>query len=361
MSEGLDARVRQRSPVWLDAQLQCAPGEVLALTGPSGSGKTSLLRAVAGLSRPDGVITCGGERWRDSDAGIFVPARRRRVGFVFQDYALFPHLSAIANVAIAIDGGTRGERAQRAGELLERVNLAGLEDRRPAELSGGQKQRVAVARALARDPHVLLLDEPFSAVDRATRERLYLELATLRRELRMPVVLVTHDLDEAAMLSDRMTLLHRGRTIQTGTAEELRTRPITSEVAALVGLRNVFTARVVAHRDGATWIEWSGMTLQARPQPAFPAGTSVRIAVPPAFVVIHRRDRPSRGEHENPLAGMVKDTLTLGESTTVRFATAGGELIHFGIPTHVARRNQVAAGEAASVSFLAEGIHLMPS
>ncbi len=361
MFEGLEALIRQRTPVSLEAELRCMPGEVLALTGPSGSGKTSLLRAVAGLSRTDGMITCGGERWRDSDAGIFLPVRRRRVGFVFQDYALFPHLSAIANVAIAIDGGTRGERVRRAGELLERMNLAGLEDRRPAQLSGGQKQRVAVARALARDPHVLLLDEPFSAVDRATRERLYVELATLRRELRMPVVLVTHDLDEAAMLSDRMTLLHRGRTIQTGTAEELRTRPITSEVAGLVGLRNVYAARVAAHRDGATWVEWNGVTLQARPQAAFPAGASVRIAVPPAFVVMHRRDRPSRGEHENPLAGVVKDALALGENTAVRFSTPGGEVIRFSIPTHVARRNQVAAGAAASVSFLADGIHLMPS
>ena len=361
MAEGLEARVLQRAPVSLDAELRCEPGEVLALTGPSGSGKTSLLRAIAGLSRPEGVIRCGGESWRDSAAGVFVPARRRRVGFVFQDYALFPHLTAIANVAIAIDGVSRAEQLRRAGRLLERVNLAGLEERRPAQLSGGQRQRVAVARALARDPHVLLLDEPFSAVDRSTRERLYLELATLRRELRMPVLLVTHDLDEAAMLSDRMTLLHRGRTVQSGPPETLRTRPESSEAAALLGLRNVYDARVAGHHDDATWIEWQGSTLQARHQPAFAVGTEVRIAIPPAFVVIHRRDRPSRGERENPVAGIVEDALPLGENTAVRFVPEHGGVIHFSVPTHVARRNQVAAGRPAGVSLLAEGIHLMAS
>jgi len=361
VAEGLAASIRQRAPIPLDAQLHCAPGEVLALTGPSGSGKTSVLRALAGLARTEGVITCAGERWRDSDAAIFVPARRRRVGFVFQDYALFPHLTAIANVAIAIDSGTRRERLRRAGELMERVHLAGLEERRPAQLSGGQKQRVAVARALAREPRALLLDEPFSAVDRSTRERLYVELATLRRELRMPVILVTHDLDEAAMLSDRMTLIHRGRTVQAGVPEELRTRPATAEVAALMGLRNVYAGRVTGHRDGATSIDWNGVALQAREQPAFAPGTPARFVVPPAFVVLHRRERPSRGERENPLSGVIEDALPLGDNTAVRFATAHGERVHFSVPTHVARRNRLAPGAAAGVSLLAEGIHLMPA
>jgi molybdate transport system ATP-binding protein len=361
MADGLAVRVTQKSPAPLDARLDCAPGEVLALTGPSGSGKTSLLRAIAGITRAEGTIMCRGQCWRDSDRGVFIPARRRRIGFVFQDYALFPHLTAIANVAIAIDAGTPAEKARRAGDLLQRVNLGGLEARRPAQLSGGQKQRVAMARALAREPQALLLDEPFSAVDRATRERLYLELAALRRDLEMPVILVTHDLDEAAMLSDRMTLLHRGRTLQSGTPEELRTRPSSAEIAGLVGLRNVYEGRVREHRGDATLVEWRGTLLQARPQPAFAAGQVVRFAVPPAFVVLHRRDRPSRGEHENPLVGVVADCLPLGDNTAVTFRTQDGETVNFSVPTHVARRNALVPKAAAAVSLLAEGIHLMPA
>ena len=130
------------------------------------------------------------------------------------------------------------------------MHLTGLEGRKPHALSGGQQQRVAVARALARDPQVLLLDEPFSAVDRVTRQKLYRELAELRRSLALPIVLVTHDLDEAAMLADRMCMLHRGRTLQTGTPFEVMTRPADALVARLVDLRNVFEARVAARGDG---------------------------------------------------------------------------------------------------------------
>jgi molybdate transport system ATP-binding protein len=159
---------------------------------------------------------------------------------VFQSYGLFPHMTALGNVTAAMGHVEAGRREARGRELLDLVNLGGLEARRPAELSGGQQQRVAVARALAREPKVLLLDEPFSAVDKATRQRLYREIAELRRTLDMPVVLVTHDLDEAIMLADRMAVLHRGRTLQTGTADEVTMRPVSPEVARLVDLRNLF-------------------------------------------------------------------------------------------------------------------------
>ena len=177
MADGLLVRVRQSTPIPLDAELACPSGEVLALTGPSGGGKTTLLRLIAGLARAeDARIECGGEVWLDTGRAVNLPVRQRRVGFVFQNYALFPHMTALSNVEAALGDLSLVERRARAIELLERVHLAGLESRRPAELSGGQQQRVAVARALARDPKVLLLDEPFSAVDRATRERLYREL-----------------------------------------------------------------------------------------------------------------------------------------------------------------------------------------
>ncbi|MDO9127063.1 MAG: ATP-binding cassette domain-containing protein, partial [Parvibaculum sp.] len=167
MDKGLAVRLQQETPIPLDVTFSVAPGEAMALVGPSGSGKTTVLRAIAGLYRAaDGQIACNGEVWFDSATGLHLPARQRRAGLVFQSYALFPHLTALANVMEALSDTPREPRRAAAMALLARVHLNGLEDRRPAQLSGGEQQRVAVARALARRPDVLLLDEPFSAVDR---------------------------------------------------------------------------------------------------------------------------------------------------------------------------------------------------
>jgi molybdate transport system ATP-binding protein len=359
---GLDVRIRQAAPIPLDATLACAPGEVLALVGPSGGGKSTLLRAIAGTWRPpSGRVTVGGETWFDAEAGIHVPAHLRRVGMVFQSYALFPHMTALGNVAAALGHLPRGGRDARARALLGQVHLTGLEDRLPSALSGGQQQRVAVARALARAPKVLLLDEPFSAVDKATRQRLYREIADLRRGLAMPVILVTHDLDEAMMLADRMTVLHRGRTLQTGTPEEVATRPVSTEVARLVDQRNLFRGTVERHSPDATFLRWAGMSLEAAPRPEIPAGEVVDWIVPDGFVVLHRRDRPSRGERENPVAGRIESVLPIGQTASVTFRPERDPSlpIQFSVPLHVARRNDLAPDAEATVSLLASGIHLM--
>ena len=362
---GLLVRVHQDAPIPLAAAFTCAPGELLALVGPSGSGKSTVLRAIAGLYRPvAGRVAVDAETWFDHAAGISLAPHRRRAGLVFQSYALFPHLSALGNVATALGHLPRGRRRARAGQLLELVHLAGLEARRPAELSGGQQQRVAVARALAREPKVLLLDEPFSAVDKVTRQRLYRELAELRRQLRMPVVLVTHDLDEAIMLADRMTVLHRGRTLQSGPPLEIMARPDTPEVARLVDLRNMFDGVVAEHRadSGVTLVAWAGYRLEARLQPAYGAGQPITWAIPSASVILHRRDRPSRGERENPVPGVVTEFVPLGENASVAVRVDGAPDLPLSmtIPTHVAKRNRIGIGERVTVSLLAEAIHLMP-
>jgi molybdate transport system ATP-binding protein len=362
---GLSVGLVQDTPIPLAAAFACAPGEMLALVGPSGGGKSTILRTIAGLYRPkNGSVGVDGQAWFDSEAGVWLPAHRRRAGLVFQSYALFPHLTALQNVTAALGHLSWEERRTRAGQLLELVHLAGLETRRPAELSGGQQQRVAVARALAREPQVLLLDEPFSAVDKATRQKLYRELAAMRQRLSMPVVLVTHDLDEALMLADRLCLLHHGRTLQNGSPLQVMQQPATLEAARLVGQRNLFDAIVLEHQaaPGFTLLRWRGRILEAERNPIYPVGASISWMIPSSHLVLHRRDRPSRGEHENPVPGIITECLALGETTSCALAVEGrAELsLAFSVPSHVAVRNRLAVGERATVSLLGSGIHLMP-
>ena len=220
----------------LDASVAVAAGECLALVGPSGGGKSTLLRAMAGLVRPDrGRVALGGETWFDGEAGIDVAPERRGVGFVFQEYALFPRMSAWRNVAYGIDAHDRHERRRRASELLERFELGSRVMAKPDELSGGERQRVALARALATKPRLLLLDEPLSALDARTRAAASGELASLLREADVPCVIVTHDFAEAALLADRTAVLDRGRIVQAGTAAELAASPASAFVADLAG------------------------------------------------------------------------------------------------------------------------------
>jgi len=362
---GLDACLRQHGPIPLDAQLACKPGELLTLTGPSGSGKTTLLRAIAGLYRvADGRVRCNGNDWQSPGSGRFLSPQQRRVGFVFQDYALFPHMSAQENVMVAIGGRSRRDRRARAGELLAMVHLSGLEHRHPAELSGGQRQRVALARALARDPQVLLLDEPFSAVDQVTRRRLQEELATLRGRFDAPVILVTHDLMEARALADRICVIHQGETLQTGTPAAVMTRPETALVSRLVDQPNIFEGRLTpaAASDSLPRLAALSTQLEITRPGDWKPGDRVSWMVPGSHIVMHRRERPSRGERENPISGTVARLVILGDSTTVTMHVNGAsdQRITFSVPTHVGRRNSLAVGEAVTVSLLAEGIQLLP-
>ncbi len=362
----LEVSLRQHAPIALDVELRCAPHEMLALVGPSGSGKSTILRAIAGLAHAKaGRIFCNGACWFDASAGIALTPRERRVGFVFQHYGLFPHLSALGNVAESLAELPRGERARRARDWLARVHLDGLEERLPAQLSGGQQQRVAVARALAREPNVLLLDEPFAAVDRATRERLYEELAELRRELSIPVILVTHDLDEAVMLADRMSVLYQGSTLQGGTPYEVITRPNNSQVAQLVGLKNVFRAGVVSHSPerNCTIIEWRKHRLTAPLHTAFEPGSQVTWAISQGQLELLGPLAPGSETAENVLDGKVVKLVRLGNNAAVAVSIGGDDRppLHVAVPLHAAQSQGLDIGTAVRVSLVAEGIHLMPA
>lgn len=372
-NSGLSVRLRQDGPISLDAEFACAPGEVLALVGPSGSGKSTLLRAIAGLYRPEnGRVVVNGRTWFDAETKINLSPQQRSTGFVFQHYALFPHLSAVANIEASMSHRPPAVRAARAQALLALVNLDGLAHRRPNQLSGGQQQRVAVARALARDPEVLLLDEPFSAVDRATRQKLYIELAALRRQLQMPVILVTHDLDEAAMLADRMCILRHGRTLQIGSPVEVMTRPSNSEVARLVDIKNIFEGTVIAHEHERklTKIMWRMQILDATYSPVFVVGTSVSWALPSEYVTLHRGGEASPDSvvkgNENVVTGQIAEYVALGSNVSLGVAIDGIHdstlipLLHMNLPTHLANRHQLGLRVSIQISLAAEGIHLMP-
>jgi molybdate transport system ATP-binding protein len=219
----------------LEAELSIEAGECLALVGPSGAGKSSLLRIVAGLLSPSfGTVALDGDRWLDTEDRIDVPPERRGCGLVFQDYALFPGMSAWRNVAYGIDAARR-ERRRRAIEMLERFGVGKAADSRPEELSGGERQRVALARALALEPRTLLLDEPLAALDPTTRRDSVRELRDMIATLAVPVAVVTHSFDEAALLADRIAVLDRGRVVQEGTAGEIAARPRSAYVADFAG------------------------------------------------------------------------------------------------------------------------------
>jgi molybdate transport system ATP-binding protein len=181
-------------------------------------------------------VALGDDVWFDAGQKIFVRPEERRVGFVFQDYALFPHLTVAGNVTLAMGHVEASQRSERGMEILTRVGIADLADRRPRDLSGGERQRVAIARALAREPKVLLLDEPFSAIDRPARQRLKAEVRTLAFEMAVPVVLVTHDIDEAVALASHLVIIDGGRTIAAGTPKSLIAHPGSQRIAEILGL-----------------------------------------------------------------------------------------------------------------------------
>jgi len=357
----LTVKLKNAQPMPLNVQFNCAPGQLVALVGPSGAGKTSVLRAIAGLLKPDeGLISCNNAVWQDSEAGINLSPQQRRVGMVFQDYALFPHLNVADNLRLALPEQTKSN-ASRIDELLQQVNLHGLADRYPSELSGGQQQRVALARALAREPQVLLLDEPFSAVDKVTRRKLYLELHSLRRQLSMPIVLVTHDLDEAAMLADEMCVIHQGNSLQQGLVDNVLHRPATLAVARQVDARNLFSG-TLENQHGSINLRWHSLRLAITDTHQFNAGDKVHWTISPSKVLLHQRRRPSQGEQENPLTGIISDMITLRGITTVLLSIPAAEetIMQMDVPEHVVSRNALKIGETIGVSLLADAIHLMP-
>jgi molybdate transport system ATP-binding protein len=290
----------------LQIQLTVGP-EILVLFGPSGAGKTQTLQAIAGLMTPDhGRITLDDVVFFQREPGarpVNLPARKRRIGYVFQQYALFPHMTALANVAYPLAG--QRNASTRALELLDRMRLAHLAHRMPQELSGGQQQRVAIARALAAEPRVLLFDESFSALDRAIRERLHDDIRVLQAEEQLIVLYVTHNLDDAFAIGQRLAVVRDGRIEQIGQLDDVFTRPANRRVLDILGIPNVMSARVVESSPAQLLLDWDGLLLAAPPLDLAP-GAEVTAYIRPEDIRLIYPERPlSREVAQNHLRGTV--------------------------------------------------------
>jgi molybdate transport system ATP-binding protein len=318
--------------------------ETVALVGPSGAGKSSVLRAVAGLLRPDhGVVSLGAEMWLDRERGIDVPPERRRVGLVFQEYALFPHLDVRGNVAF----GARDRDA--VPRLLERLRIADLARALPNDLSGGERQRVALARALARAPDVLLLDEPLSALDTHTRQTVRAELHELLLQLAMPTLLVTHDFEDAATLADRVGVLVDGHVLQLGGPQELVASPSDPFVASFTGA-NLLHGVARPGRDGLTEVAldaggtvWTSDTGSGR----------VAVAVYPWEVSLSRETPDDSAV--NHLRAPVVTVVPLGNRVRIRVGPLTAE-----VTESSAKRLALGEGDVVVASFKATGARLLP-
>jgi molybdate transport system ATP-binding protein len=304
----------------LDVALDVAPGHCLALTGPSGAGKTTVLQIVAGLLRPDaGRVACGDDLWLDTSRGRNLPPERRRAGVVFQDYALFPHLSARDNVAFGMATRARSERRRRAQDALERLGVGALAAARPGDLSGGERQRVALARALAPEPHALLLDEPLAALDARNRARAAHELQQTLAAAEVPVLLVTHDFGEAALLASDVAVLDTGRVVQRGAPDLIAAAPASAFVADLVGA-SVLTGTARAGADGLTTVALDG---GGEAVSTDVAEGRVAVSLYPWDVVLEPPGTPPAGSARNRLDARVASITRLGNR--VRVGLVGGQ------------------------------------
>jgi molybdate transport system ATP-binding protein len=338
----------------LDVALEVPAGTCLALAGPSGAGKTSVLRVVSGLVRPDrGVVRCGEDLWLDTARGIDVAPERRRCGYVFQEYALFAHMRAWQNVAYPLRGLDRAARRARAHELLERFGIGHLADRRPHGLSGGERQRVAVARALARSPAALLLDEPLSALDPRLRAHAGRELGAVLAEAGVPALLVTHDFTEAALLGDRVGVIDGGRVIQEGTAAELAAAPASAFVADFTGAVVLTgTARAV---DGLTCVELDGGGTVFSTEPG--AGP-VAVSVYPWEIALAPPGSERAGSAQNHLPVRVVSVTAVG--TRVRAGLAAPQPLVAELSDASVHELGLVPGASAVATWKASATRLLP-
>ena len=363
----------------LDVAFQADEGRVV-LFGPSGAGKSLTLQAITGIMRPDaGHVEVNGRLLFDSASGVNLPPQVRRVGYVPQSYALFPHLTVEQNVAYGVQRLDAARRRALVQEMVELVGLQGLERRRPRELSGGQQQRVALARALAFRPELLVLDEPFSNIDTGLRGTLRRELLDLQARSGITTLVVTHDLDDAFFLGSRIVVIDRGRVLQAGSREDIFYRPATRRVAEFVGTGNILRATVLESNSQRLLLDWQGRPLEAEPisenraEPLpLSRGQEVEVCIRPAQVMIVREDRlPHLPPPENPFSGTIVEEALQAEAYVLRFRLAGSPACPAGraapydleieLPDYVYLRLGLDRKKDATISIHRSAMHVIPA
>jgi putative spermidine/putrescine transport system ATP-binding protein len=327
-------------------------GEILTILGPSGSGKTTLLKIIAGFELPD----CGRVELAGRGITYATPAARG-VGMVFQSYALFPHMRVAENVAFPLEMRHVGkdEIKARVAAVLALVGLAGYEARYPRQLSGGQQQRVALARAVIFEPRLLLLDEPFGALDRKLREQMQLEVKRLQRQLGITALFVTHDQEEALVLSDRIAVMNKGRIEQIGAPFEIYSRPANRFVADFIGESNLYRGEVTSTaKDLLTAAIAGGLTITARGARARPVGATVGLVMRPEAP--HRLEDGEKAE--NIVTGVVTEVVYLGDAIkyTMRLDSGGEMTVRWPFRPNL---NAVKQGERLRVGWSGDLVHVV--
>ena len=324
-----------------DVQLDVAGGELVALLGPSGCGKSTLLRIISGfLKQTEGRVLF------DEAPVDHLPASRRGVGIVFQNYALFPHMTVRQNVAYGLQAHhwPRDKIAPRVDEMLDLVHMKGMAERLPRQLSGGQQQRIALARCLAIDPKVLLLDEPFGALDKNLRLDMQIEVKRLQRDYGITTILVTHDQEEALSMSDRIAVMNRGRIEQVASPTDIYDRPATLFVNQFVGSTNLIPGELVSSDTGGCDVQMADGVLRTAPTQLM-KGMNVVVSVRPEQLHVYHEPAPAR------LAGTVKMVMPLGPQVVYDVEIAGGTAI------------KISQSRESAGALLAAGspIHVAPS
>lgn len=333
-----------------------AGSDFAVLFGSSGSGKTTALRCIAGLETPDsGTISINGKVYFDSKKKVNLPPQKRKIGYMFQENALFPHMNVRQNIEFGLKGRSSAEKMERVNEMLDLLGIEELEFAYPDELSGGQKQKVALARALAPDPEVLLLDEPFSALDTVVRLKLRKELRTIQKRLGIPVVFITHDPVEAFTMADRMAVFEDGRVQQIGSPEDIFYHPKTRYVAELVGIANLFDDAVVeGHGNGAecTFL-WSLGTEITAPYIQRMAGDKVSWGIRPENIELvgngSARTLPKE-ERKNLFDGVIRNVVNKGTSRIMALKLNGSDaVLKVEVANHVFDSLKIGAGDECMV------------
>lgn len=344
----------------LDLQFEIEP-QVLVLFGASGAGKTMALNCLAGLVAPEhGSIQLNERVLFDSATQLNLPARERHIGYVFQNYALFPHLTVRENIAYGVR-----DNMSRVNEMLALTHLTDLAARYPAQLSGGQQQRVALARALATQPDLLLLDEPFSALDAPTRMELRGELRDLQREFKIPMLFVTHDLGEAYFLADQLAVIDDGTIQQIDLPGEILRRPKNLRVARAVGVKNILRGVIESRMPDATRVRIGEVVVDAPPT-QFEPGASVHLCLHPERVTLVRPDRAEKSARENELHGTLVREMSDGMNVTLYFRADGKRLVkeqdydlQIELPVYIYERLNLATERAWTVMLRKNAMHLI--